>query len=498
MQVFAFGQAPAIEWQKCLGGSGYENALSAQQTTDGGYIVVGSTSGSNNGDVTGNHGFYDGWLVKLSGAGALEWQKTLGGVFDDVANVVQQTTDGGYIVVGTTTSSNLNISGNNGDGDVLVIKLTAAGIIQWQQAYGGSSNENGESIELTSDGGYIVAGRTSSNNGNVSGNHGGEDGWVIKLSSTGVMEWQKAFGGSDNDSFTKVKQTTDGGYIIAGHAQSNDGDIITNLGISDYWVLKISAMGLIEWSKMLGGSNYDWANDVQQTNEGGYIVAGYTLSNDGDVTGNHGIFDAWIVKLTAAGNIGWQKTIGGTDMDYAFRIKQTLDNGYITVGYTASSNGNFSTNNGDFDFFAVKISNSGIIQWQKTMGGTNADNGQSVSQTTDGGFILAGSSLSNNGDVFGNHGYRDFWVTKLSSDPLFTTMFENYKLIISPNPANQFLNLKTSQRIEAIIISDISGKIVFNQNNNLETIDVSKLAKGIYFLNANIEGKTVVEKFIKE
>ncbi|MHA1651797.1 MAG: hypothetical protein ACTSYB_16515, partial [Candidatus Helarchaeota archaeon] len=192
-------------------------------------------------------------------------------------------------------------------------------------------------------------------------NHGGYDFWVVKLSSTGVIEWQKCLGGSNNDWVYSVQQTADGGYIVAGFTVSNDGDVSGNHDgedFCDFWVVKLSSTGVIEWQKCLGGSNYERAYSVQQTADGGFIVAGETKSNDGDVSGNHGGYDFWVVKLSSTGVIEWQKCLGGINDEGAYSVQQTADGGYIVAGYTDSNDGDVSGKHGvcACDFWVVKLS----------------------------------------------------------------------------------------------------------------------------------------------
>jgi len=399
-------------WQKTLGGSGVDIATSVQQTADGGYIVAG-TSGSNNGNVTGNHGHYDYWIVKLNNAGIIQWQKSLGGSGDDYATSIQQTADGGYIVAGYSKSNNGDVTGNHSSPDYWIVKLNNAGIIQWQKSLGGSGTDMATSIQQTADGGYIVAGYSNSNDGDVTGNHGDHDYWIVKLNNAGIIQWQKSLGGSGYDCANSVQQTADGGYIVAGFSISNNGDVTGNHGI-DYWIVKLNNTGIIQWQRTLGGGGDDQANSVQQTADGGYIVAGLSRSNNGDVTGNHGGADYWIVKLNNAGNIQWQKSLGGSGYDYATSIQQTADGGYIVAGNSNSNNGDVTGNHGGTDYWIVKLNNAGIIQWQKSLGGSVHDYARSVQQTADGGYIVACTSGSNNGDVTGNHGSTDYWIVKLS------------------------------------------------------------------------------------
>jgi hypothetical protein len=403
-----------IEWQKCLGGTSYDVANSIQQTSDGGFIVSGYT-GSNDGDVSGKYGATDYWIVKLNSSGDIEWQKCLGGIYDDFAYSIQQTNDGGFIVAGFKESNESDMSGNHGAIDALVVKLNSSGDIEWQKCLGGTNVDQAFSIQQTSDGGFIVAGGTWSNDGDMSGNHGGSDYWVVKLNSSGDIEWQKCLGGTDYDGASSIQQTSDGGFIVTGGKVSNDGDVLVNHGDYDAWVVKLNSSGDIEWQKCLGGTNVDQAFSIQQTSDGGFIVAGGTWSNDGDMSGNHGGSDYWVVKLNSSGDIEWQKCLGGTDYDGASSIQQTSDGGFIVTGGKVSNDGDVLVNHGDYDAWVVKLNSSGNIEWQKCLGGTNDDRANSIKQISDGGFIVAGSTESNNYDVSGNHGgYYDAWVVKLN------------------------------------------------------------------------------------
>jgi len=235
--------------------------------------------------------------------------------------------------------------------------------IEWQKALGGSSGDYAYSVQQTTDGGYIVAGNTGSNNGDVSGNNGNADYWVVKLISTGNIEWQKAFGGSSTEFAESIQQTTDGGYIVAGYSFSDDGDVFGNNGSDDYWIIKLNSVGDTLWTKTLGGTSRDWANSIQQTTDGGYIIAGWTQSNDMDVAGNKGGADYWIVKLDSVGTIEWQKALGGTADEQAQAVLQTTDGGYIIAGFTDSNNGDVSGNNGLNDYWIVKLSSTSAIEY---------------------------------------------------------------------------------------------------------------------------------------
>jgi hypothetical protein len=406
---------PTIQWQKTLGGSGNDVPSFIQQTNDGGFIATGQ-SNSNDGDVSGNHGSDDFWVVKLNNTGTIEWQKSLGGTGDEIIFSAQQTNDGGYIVAGVSTSNDGDVSGNHGSADYWVVKLSNIGAIEWQKSLGGSGFDSANSIQQTNDGGYIVAGGSLSNDGDVSSNYGESDLWVVKLSSIGTIEWQKSLGGSVADGVNSIQQTNDGGYILSGGSSSNDVDVSGNHGLIDFWLVKLNNTGTIEWQKSFGGSANDIALSIVQTNDGGYIVTGWTSSNDGDVSGFYGgISDCWVVKLNNVGTIEWQKSLGGSGAEYASSIQQTNDGGYVIAVRSSSIDGDVTGNYGATDYWAVKLTNTGSIDWQISLGGSVNDLTSAIDQTNDGGYIVAGQSISNDGDVTGNHGSFDFWVVKLNT-----------------------------------------------------------------------------------
>jgi len=309
-------------------------------------------------------GFYDAFLVKTDASGNVQWAKTYGGTDDDFASSIRQTSDGGYIVAGYTNSFGA------GSDDIFLIKTDASGNIIWAKTFGGTSYDFASSIRQTSDGGYIVAGYTASFGA------GSYDIFLIKTDANGNVQWAKTYGGTDDDFAYSVQQTSDGGYILAGETNS------FGAGFYDIFLIKTDANGNIIWAKTYGGTGDDVAYSVQQTSDGGYIVAGYTYSFGA------GSIDAFLVKTDANGNIIWAKTFGGTSYDLAYSVQQTSDGGYIVAGYT------YSFGAGYYDIFLIKTDANGNAIWAKTYGGTDYDWASSVQQTSDGGYIVTGYTAS--------------------------------------------------------------------------------------------------------
>lgn len=490
-----FAQAPIIQWKKSFGGTEFDDAFCIEKTLDGGYIVAGQ-SNSNNGDVTGNHGYGDYWIVKLNNNGSIQWQKSYGGSNYDFINSIQQTSDGGFITAGNSYSKNGDVDGNKGSDDAWIVKLGSTGNIQWKKSIGGSGSDSANSIQQTSDGGYIIAGFSNSNDGDVSGNHGKGDFWIIKLSTTGIIEWQKMLGGSDDDFVSSIKTTSDGGYIAVGQSISNNGNVTGNHGDFDIWAVKLAGNGNIEWQKSIGGSEYEDAYSVQQTTDGGFIIAGYSNSNDGDVSGNHGDFDACIVKLTSNGVIQWQKSIGGNAYEEIGSVICTSDGDYVIAGFSNSNNGDLTQNYGSYDGWIVKLGDNGNLLWQKSFGGSKYDNISSILETADGGYVFAGGSYSNDGDATGNHGNYDYWVVKLDSDKLSTVENYNNKILVE-NPVRDKFNIQTTETIISLQLYTTDGKLIKISDN--KNMSVASLLKGIYLLKIQFKnGKIYTEKIIKD
>ena len=346
-----------LQWEQSYGGTQQDFGTTVIQTADGGYIIGGGEA-SNDGDVTGNHGSYDAWLIKLNATGVLQWQKTYGGSNTDYIGSLVQTKDGGYIIGATTNSSDGDVVGHHGTlttSDAWILKTDSVGNLQWQKCLGGSGNDGkitlsyvgfngrGVSVCLTADGGYAVGTSAGSSDGDVTGHHPGgtlgTDFWIVKLDSTGSIQWEKTYGGSQDDLAYTLLKTSDKGYILSGQSTSSDGDVTghhsgANL-MEDGWVVKTDSLGNLQWERSYGGTGFDTFYDMSTTSDGGYFVSGMAASINGDVAGNVGIGTTrclWVLKMDTTGTIQWQECRNNVTCQMAFSGFQASDGGYLVTG----------------------------------------------------------------------------------------------------------------------------------------------------------------------
>jgi hypothetical protein len=321
------------------------------------------------------------YVVKLDANGNLQWTKTIGGEEHDEGYSLIQTSDGGYAIAGYTTSFGAGLL------DVYVVKLDAKGNLQWTKTIGGESDDWGFSLIQTSDGGYAIAGYTKSFGA------GETDVYVVKLDANGNLQWTKTIGGKEWDSGHSLIQTADGGYAIAGTTKS------FGTGVADVYVVKLDANGNLQWTKTIGGSGAEIGFSLIQTSDAGYAIAGLTTSFGA------GGEEVYVVKLDAKGNLQWTKTIGGPASEIGFSLIQTSDAGYAITGYTTS----FSA--GEWDVYVVKLGAKGNLQWTKTIGGKNEVYSiSSIVQTSDGGYAI--TSITTPFEA----GREDVYVVKLDKN----------------------------------------------------------------------------------
>ncbi|MCE3007989.1 MAG: gliding motility-associated C-terminal domain-containing protein [Bacteroidetes bacterium] len=432
---------PTVQWDKTLRGQvgGASIQPTIRQTMDGGLIVGGSSdaqAGNLKSEDSRSFGNYDFWVIKLDVNRDKEWDKTLGGIGHDNLSCLQQTADGGYILAGQSGSDiGFEKSENNrGAGDYWVVKLDENGNRKWDKTFGGNKDDLLTSVQQTADGGYILGGYSISDadiaGGKSENSRGDFDYWVLKLDANGNMQWDKTLGGSGADRLSSLQQTNDGGYILGGYSSSNaDNEKSENSrGSGDFWIVKLDGNGNRQWDKTLGGAAGDFLMALRQTADGGYIVGGQSWSEAGyekseSPRGGIGDNDWWIVKLDANGSKQWDRTLGGYNAEGFSALQQTADGGYLLGGSSMSSAGGDKREDrrGGTDYWVVRLDADGIKLWDKTIGGTDEDKLSFLQQTSDGGYILAGESGSDIGFEKSEKSWgvfaSDYWIVKLCDTP---------------------------------------------------------------------------------
>jgi len=406
------------EWVKTFGGSKNEQAKSIVKTLDGGYAILGFTQ-SNDGDISDKPGVsFDYWVMKFSASDVLEWSKTYGGSLDDRGNQIIQTQDGGFLVVGESKSSDEDATLNAGSNDFWIVKLSSSGTIVWEKSLGYVGQDKANAVIQTSDNGYLITGVIDITASGGAGNsravmHAGGDYWAIKLSENGTTQWTKYFGGGSSEIPYDLIETPDNGFLLVGTSDSADVDIANNIGTYDFWVVKIDAIGTLVWEKSYGGSEIDEAFGVTKANDGNFVIVGNTRSTDNNVTVNNGNADLWLIKITPEGILLWEKSIGGLSFDIGRSIVKTQDNGFLITGNSRSVNGSLTANNGQNDAWAIKVNANGSLEWQKTIGGSSDDFGLGAIELNDKKVILVGYSSSSDFDIGENKGLTDVLIVKI-------------------------------------------------------------------------------------
>ncbi len=464
-------QAPDTLWTKTFGGSNNDWGNYVHLTSDGGYIITGYTSSFGAGDT-------DVWLVKTDAYGDTIWSKTFGGSGVEWGSSVQQTSDSGYVVIGTTFSYGA------GERDIWLIKTDAFGDTLWTKTYGGESIDLGSYIQQTNDGGFVITGSTSSFG------KGFTNAWLIKIDALGDTLWTKTFGDSSTtNSGYSVQQTSDSGYVVTGCKS------IAGISTHDIWLIKTDAVGDTCWTKTFGGGfSDDCGTGIQQTSDGGYIIAGNMdfLVSD---------FYLWLIKTDSLGDTLWTKTFSVSHPHSGAFVQQTRDGGYViaeTKFFSGMSNS---------DVWLIKTNASGDTLWTKTFGGNDIDYGNCVQQTDDDGYIVTGTTNS-----YGAGG-SDIWLLKVSPDP--STIFTDTPTIISsdfilkqnyPNPFNPSTKIKFTlpkfNRIRIEVLNLLGQKVVTILNKQMLAgthqveFDAHDLPSGVYLYRIKAGEYQEVKKMI--
>jgi hypothetical protein len=415
--------AQTQQWPVILGGTDKDSATAMIATPDGGYVIAGSTASSNGAITDYKGGKHDAWIVKLDQAGNVIWKKTFGGSRDDQATALTASPDGGFVVTGISNSQD----GDLGDLDrnwpagydyIWVCKFSASGDIIWKQAKGMAKGLYAYAITAAPGGGYTLAGYFFFSLTKSSGNFF----YVLNLSETGAIQWDTYFGGRNGDDrLYAITTTADGGYVLAGKsssplmdfsALSDPFDFLTNHNsytTYDAFVIRLDHTGHRLWFRFLGGSQLDYASAIITTPDGGFLMAGYTASTDGNVGGNHGGGDAWLVKLTNSGFISWQKTVGDSGPDNAFAVQPTADGGYVVAGTSTS---NKAAEQVFADIWLFKVNSMGGVVWQRFLDRYGRNEGRAIAASADGSYTVAGYTYLISGGLNGPRDNGDFVIAK--------------------------------------------------------------------------------------
>jgi type IX secretion system substrate protein len=499
-----------ILWEKSYGGKHADYLSDVIPTADYGFILAGSSASGKNGNKTEiNQGNLDYWVWKMDEKGEMDWQTSFGGSGIDFLQSIKLTSDGGFILAGTSNSVK-GVQKNEecrGEEDFWIIKLDARGGEMWQKTIGGNGQEKLNSIIQTKDGGYLVGGSSSSD---ISGekkekNRGNLDYWIVKLDKTGKIEWQKTYGGKQFDILKSVVQTNEGGYVLGGYSNSTaSGDkSVSNIGAGDYWVIKTDDKGEMEWQRTIGGDKDDQLNTLIQLSDGAYVLGGNSNSGatNNKSKGSKGT-DFWVIKLDKKGEIIWQETYDYGKADVLTSIIENQDKTLLIGGYAQSEVMGTSKKDkeGINDYIALKVNSKGEEIWNQTVGSNGEDLLKKLIETRDGGYLLAGTSKSKiSRDKNTNKGSNDFWVVKLKDKDKPEKPKAPIEAI--PNPAQTYTNVIVGFEFDTgtATVYDLGGRQLqqFEIKDRTVPVDLSRYPEGIYIVEIRTNTHNNSVKVIK-
>lgn len=509
--------APQTQWSKCYGGTKGDGISCMIEANDGGLMVVGSNkSKDGNLTVSTDNKFF--WVAKMSKDGVIEWQKYYGNNESGLYSIAKYPT-GGYVLCGGSYKIGGDVTNNKGMFDYWVVRINDTGKIIWQKNYGGSEMDFADKIVVDKVGNIYVGGTSLSYDGDIKNPHITFpfvclEIWMIKLDPDGNLIWEHSYGGTRDDYFSDMCLTPDSDLLFCGSVDSYNGDVVGNhLGFtsSDAWAVKIDSSGAILWQRACGGIWEESFESVAVTADSGCVLVGATTSYDGDVVGYHqtpdslkqdpsGFPDVWIVKLSKAGKLEWQKCLGGTHYERAFTVITEREGNYILQANSLSKDGDFSVGEYEKRSYLIKLNKHGNIVWKRYIGGTNGfmpntnifysiliDKANSIYGA---GITYASNfdvSSTNDVDSLGLAG--DGWIMKFYPEIVPIKVVANNTLTIYPNPASNAAYIAT-QNIKEIRLIDALGRVYFNKkidntnNAGFTYIPLNYIANGTYMVQA--------------
>lgn len=526
-------QSQNILWEKSYGGNFADYLFDVQPTADYGFILAGSSLSDKSGTKDeNNQGDLDYWVWKMDENGKLDWQKSLGGTGFDLLKSIKGTKDGGFILAGTS-NSDMGLHKKDsckGNTDFWVFKLNAKGEEQWQKTIGGTGQEELLCTFQTTDGGYILGGSSSSDKSIIltskkgvaatkidptaksESSRGNMDYWIVKLNAQGEVQWQKTYGGKYADELRSMEQTKDGGYILGGYSNSpQSGDKTEpSIGIGDYWVVKIDNEGAIEWQRTYGGNGDNQLYVIHQTEDGGYIIGGNSNSTN-SLTAKGGTVsngtDFWLLKIDSKGYEQWSQTYDYGKVDILTSLVENRDHTFLIGGYAQNDSTNENEliskkqDKGINDYIALKVDAKGQEVWTQSVGSSGEDILRKLIETRDGGYILAGTSNSASSmDKNSTIGSNDFWIVKLQDKT--KTELAKVSIEVFPNPVSTFANVIIGYEYThgTATVVDLSGRTLqqFPVTSRTVPIDFTMYPEGIYIVNIKTDVRTDGIKLIKK
>jgi hypothetical protein len=542
--------AQDILWEKSYGGKQADYLFDVVPTPDYGFILAGSSASTKSGNKTeGNRGDLDYWVWKMDEKGELDWQKTIGSTGQDKLRSVLLTNDGGYLLAGSSESKKLPAAGTNekdfldgdkkavsrGGVDFWVIKLNAKGGEEWQKTIGGLGQDELNCVVRTKDGGFVLGGSSSSDESGekTTPNYGGMDYWALKLNADGEIVWQNTFGGKYNDELRSIAIADDGGFLLGGSSNSPDTGNKTqkNVGNSDYWIIKLDKDGNEQWQKTIGGKGDDQLYVVHTTSDGNYMLGGNSNSESGDDkrSSNQSGTDFWVIKIDKeTREILWQETYNIAKVDVLTSLVENDDKTILLGGYAQGEavkqkavgpstalrvtkmEETTKMKKGTGDYMAIKINPKGEELWRREVGSDGQDVLRKVIETRDGGYLMAGTSLTpalskgegvkSSGDRNSGKGGIDFWVVKLKDK----NKPKEDKLPVEaiPNPAMDYTNVIVGFEFTkgTATLVDLAGRVLqqFEITDRTVPVDLQGLPEGIYVVNIKTDKGSAGVKVIKQ
>jgi PKD repeat protein len=397
-----------INWSS--GGSGMDYPSKVIEMPAGGNLILG-TVGSTNGAVIGSHGSSDIWLVRTDANGNMLWQSCFGGSAMDVAGSFVALPNGHLLIAGYTASQNGDVTANHGQFDAWLLEVDATGHLVWQKTYGGSASDLLYTITLAPNGDILLGGGTYSNDGDVNGQHGNQDFWLLRTDASGNLLWQRSLGGSNHEVCYGLAVSTSGYLLACGGTNSTNGQVTGKRGAYDGWVVSLDGNGNLQWSACMGGTMSE-SFSALTLNGNELLLAGYTSSNDGDVHGNHGSSDGWLVRCDLNGNLIDSRCYGGSQGDALYAIALASNNQLLAAGGTLSTDGDIRRGMGLEDAWILRASRNLDLCWSMAAGGSAVERASSIAPTQDDAFLLGAYSYSTDGLLSSNQGSSDIWVSR--------------------------------------------------------------------------------------